>query len=78
MTARSIAQGITVNPETMGGVPCIAGTRIPARAIYNFARAGYQVDRIISEYPSLSYMQIANALAWCVQPLSAQRGLADG
>jgi uncharacterized protein (DUF433 family) len=58
------AQGVYVNPERMGGSPCILGTRIPTRAVKQLAKAGYDVAAIIREYPDLTPAHIADALAW--------------
>lgn len=71
-------QGISVDPDIMGGQPCIAVTRIPARAIYHLARAGYSVNRIISEYPGLTPLEIANALAWSAMPAKMRKEWVDG
>lgn len=40
-----------------------AGTRIPVRAVREFAEAGYSVEQIIAEYPDLTPADIAAALA---------------
>lgn len=44
--------------------PVLAGTRIPVRAIKNFALAGYDSARIIAEYPDLTEKDIEAALAY--------------
>ncbi len=59
-----VAQGVTCDPDIMGGQPCIAGQRMPTAAIRSLARAGYSVDAIQREYPSVLVFQIADALAW--------------
>jgi uncharacterized protein (DUF433 family) len=40
----------------------VSGTRIPARAIREFAAAGYSIDQIVQEYPSLTAADIKAAL----------------
>lgn len=40
-----------------------AGTRIPVRAVREFAAAGYSVERIIAEYPDLTAADITAAMA---------------
>ena len=42
----------------------IAGTRIPVKAIKSFADAGYSVEQIIREYPSLSAEDIVAAISF--------------
>jgi uncharacterized protein (DUF433 family) len=43
--------------------PVFAGTRIPISAIQNFAKAGYSVEQILAEYPSLTEPDITAAVA---------------
>lgn len=43
--------------------PVVAGTRIPTAAIRRFHEAGYSVDEIRKEYPSLTREDVAAALA---------------
>jgi uncharacterized protein (DUF433 family) len=42
----------------------IAGTRIPVRSIKAFAEAGYTIDQIIAEYPTLTPDDIRAAIAF--------------
>lgn len=44
--------------------PVVAGTRIPIRAIKNFAEAGYSVKKIIAEYPDLTPKDVEAAIAY--------------
>ena len=70
---------VVVDADVKGGEPCIAGTRIPVRAIVSFAREG--VAGIKRAYPHLSDRQIADALAWSIaaQPApQADEWTADG
>lgn len=64
MTAITVAEGVTVDPEVMGGQPCITGHRWPTKIASSFARAGYSVSHIIEQYPWITAEQIAHALAW--------------
>ena len=41
----------------------VAGTRIPVRAIKQFADAGYSISEIIAEYPSLTETDVTAALS---------------
>jgi uncharacterized protein (DUF433 family) len=40
----------------------VAGTRIPASAIWHFHEAGYSVDAIIDEYPRLTPADVRAAI----------------
>lgn len=55
---------ITSRPEIQAGDWCIAGTRIPARAIRSLADAGYSLPDIFGEYPTLTFRQISAAIAF--------------
>jgi uncharacterized protein (DUF433 family) len=69
---RLVAPGVNVNPDRMDGEPCIIGTRIPTYTIKSCAAGGWSVDKIISEYPSLNALQIADALAFEAMPFSVK------
>ena len=59
---------ITIDPEIMGGEPCIAGTRIPAKTIRSFSMAEYTIGEIQREYPTLSVDQILAAIRYVSSP----------
>lgn len=46
------------------GNPLIAGTRIPVRSIQDFAEAGYSVDEIVGQYPSLTADDVHAAISY--------------
>lgn len=46
----------------MHNAPVIAGTRIPTGAIKRFKEAGYSIDGILKEYPSLTKADVEAAL----------------
>ena len=46
----------------VGGRLVVAGTRVPVRAIQEFAEAGYSVPQIIAEYPDLKPSDVKVAL----------------
>lgn len=48
----------------MHNAPVIAGTRIPTGAIRRFKEAGYSIDGIMKEYPSLTKADIEAAIAY--------------
>jgi uncharacterized protein (DUF433 family) len=41
---------------------CVAGTRIPVSAIYNFTDAGYRPRQIVEQYPDLKLKDVREAL----------------
>ena len=48
----------------VGNAPVVAGTRIPVSALRNFADAGYSVEEIMAEYPSLTREDVEAALRY--------------
>ena len=42
--------------------PVLAGTRVPAAAVWDFHQAGYGVERIIEEFPSLTPADVEAAI----------------
>jgi len=44
--------------------PVLAGTRIPTAAVWDFFEAGYSVDAIIGEYPSLKPKDVQAAIRY--------------
>ena len=49
-------------PDILGGRTCIAGTRVPARAVQSFWQAGYSVAAIMAEYPGITEADVKAAL----------------
>ena len=44
---------ITVDPEQMGGVPCVRGLRIPVATVLRMLAAGLPEETILADYPDL-------------------------
>lgn len=57
---RWLSRCIWIDPERMGGEPCLGGTRIPVAAVTAYIDAGLR-DRILEAYPSLTEDHIAVA-----------------
>jgi uncharacterized protein (DUF433 family) len=55
---------ITVNPEQMGGVPCIRSLRIPVATVVGLVAQGMAETEILAEYPDLESEDIRQALAF--------------
>jgi len=60
---------ITVDPEKMGGTPCIRGLRIPVATIVGMVAAGMARDEILREFPDLEEGDIKEALAFAAKIL---------
>ncbi|MCL0073009.1 DUF433 domain-containing protein [Dehalococcoidia bacterium] len=60
---------ITIEPEIMGGQPCIRGLRIPVSIIVKLVACGKTSKEILADYPELEGEDITQALeyaAWTV------------
>jgi uncharacterized protein (DUF433 family) len=44
---------ITVNPNQMGGVPCVRGIRIPVATVLRMLAGGMTESEILADYPDL-------------------------
>ncbi len=55
---------ITLDPELMGGRPCIRGLRVTVGAIVGLVASGHSVEEILTSYPYLERDDIAQALAY--------------
>lgn len=58
---------ITVQPEKMGGVPCIRGLRIPVATVVGMVANGMSIEIILKEYPDLEKDDIFEALAYAAE-----------
>ena len=66
---------ISVDPKVMHGVACISGTRVPVSVVLDNLAAAMSVERILTEYPSLTRDAIAAALAYAAE-LAREESLA--
>ncbi|HEY66134.1 MAG TPA: DUF433 domain-containing protein [Caldilineae bacterium] len=58
---------ITVNPNQMGGVPCIRGLRIPVATIIEMIADGMTEEEILAAYPDLEREDIREALQYAAE-----------
>ena len=55
---------ITLNPEVMGGKPCIRGLRVTVGTIIGLLASGLANEEILQMYPYLQREDITEALAY--------------
>lgn len=67
-------QRITVNPNQMGGMPCIRGLRIPVATLVGMVADGMTNKEIIEAYTDLEEKDIQEAL-WSAADAVAEREL---
>jgi len=55
---------IPLDPNVMGGKPCIRGLRVTVGAIVRLVASGYSIAEILKAYPYLEEEDIREALAY--------------
>lgn len=55
---------ITIDPEVMGGNPCIRGIRVTVGTIVGLIATGKTVEDILAEYPYLEREDVLEALSY--------------
>jgi len=56
---------ITLNPNVMGGRPCIRGLRVTAGMVAGLIASGHTPPEILKLYPYLESEDIQQALQYC-------------
>lgn len=60
---------ITIDPNQMGGVPCIRGLRIPVATVVAMVADGMTEEEILDAYPDLEPEDIEEALRYAAAAL---------
>ncbi len=63
---------ITMNPEVMGGKPCIRGLRVTVGTIVGLIASGHSPETILQAYPYLEEADIYEALAYAAWRVEEQ------
>ncbi len=58
---------ITVEPDKMGGMPCIRGLRIPVATVVGLVANGLTAEEILQNYPDLEPEDIREALRFAAE-----------
>jgi uncharacterized protein (DUF433 family) len=58
---------ITVNPNQMGGVPCVRGLRIPVATVVGMIADGMTEEEILRTYPDLQRDDLQEALRYAAE-----------
>jgi len=58
---------VTVNPNQMGGVPCIRGLRIPVATVVGSVADGMSEAEILEAFPDLTAADIHEALHFAAE-----------
>ena len=64
---------ITVDPQILSGKPIFEGTRIPVDLILEFLSQGYNIEKVLEEYPSLTKEDILGALNFAAKKIKEEK-----
>ncbi len=67
---------ITLDPDVMGGKPCIRGLRVTLGTVVGLMAAGHSVEDILRLYPYLEEQDIREALAYAAWRAGIEVGVA--
>ena len=68
-------QAIHIDPETMGGTPVFAGTRVPVKALFDYLDGGDNIATFIDDFPSVSAEQIHQVLEMARKMITSDKVL---
>ena len=60
------------DPETLGGTPVFAGTRVPFQNLIDYLAGGDSLDEFLRQFPSVTRGQAQAALALAREALEAR------
>ena len=60
---------ITVNPQQMGGAPCIRGMRMPVVTVLRMIADGMTTVEILANHPELEVEDIHEAVAFAAEAI---------
>jgi len=64
---------ITIEPDKMGGVPCIRGLRIPVATVVGMVANAMKEKDIIEAYPDLEPEDIREALLYAAEAVKERQ-----
>ena len=64
---------ITIEPDKMGGVPCIRGLRIPVVTVVGMVANGLAKKDILKAYPDLEPEDIREALLYAAEAVKERQ-----
>lgn len=58
----NMSKVISQNPDILGGEPVFAGTRVPARSLFDHLEAGDSIEEFLEGFPSVKREQVITLL----------------
>ena len=65
--------GITIDPDQMGGVPCIRGLRIPVATVVGLLAQGLSATDVLADYPDLRPDDVREALRYAAAAVNERQ-----
>lgn len=62
---------VKIDPDILGGTPCLAGTRVPVKTLFDYLEGGDNLDAFLDEFPSVKREQAVALLEESRQALLA-------
>lgn len=63
MEVRTLLDGaVTIDPEIVQGTPVFSGTRVPIENLFEFLRAGEDLDSFFEAFPRVSPIHVQRVL----------------
>lgn len=62
--SNTLDENVTIDPNIMGGVPIIKGTRVPVHTVSALMERGTSVEKIKEDYPYLTDKAIGAAILY--------------
>ena len=63
---------ITMDPEVMGGKPCIRGMRVTVGMIVEALAAGRTIEQLLADFPYIDEPDVREALAFAARLAQGQ------
>jgi uncharacterized protein (DUF433 family) len=66
---------VTQHPDILGGEPVFAGTRVPAKSLFDHLEAGDSIEQFLEGFPSVKREQVIALLEDSKAHVLAETGL---
>jgi len=53
-----VSSVVTQHPDVLGGEPVFAGTRVPAKSLFDHLEAGDSIEQFLEGFPSVKREQV--------------------
>ncbi len=66
---------INIDPETMGGTPVFAGTRVPIQALFDYIETGETINEFLENFPTVQKEYALQVLEMAKKTLTTEKVL---